>query len=99
MPESRAHKTTANRIAKKYRTAYNPDEGVDVVTRQIAVEVETPGTVSDGMRQLQGHKKPAYIAGANQEAVDEALEKTAGTTIGVMDSQGRIVKRSTRKSR
>lgn len=97
MPESRSHKTTANRIARKLRTDYESQDGVDVVTDKVAVEVETPGSVRDGMRQLQGHRKPAYIAGTNQEAVEEALEQTEGTTIGVMDNQGRIVKPSTRK--
>lgn len=96
MAEGRSHKATANRIAKKYRTEYQAQEGVDVVTKNIAVEVETPGGVADGIRQLQGHRKRAYIAGTNQTAVEEALELTEGTTIGVMDNQGRIVKRSTR---
>lgn len=96
MTESRSHKTTANRIANKYGTEYQGHDGVDVVTSRIAVEVETPETVADGVRQLQGHRKPAYIAGTNQDAVEKALERTKGTTIGVMDSRGRIVKRSSR---
>lgn len=98
MAESRSHKAAANRIARKFNTNYESQDGVDVVTDRIAVEVETPGTVADGVRQLRGHRKPAYIAGTNQEAVRKALERTEGTTIGVMDNQGRIVKRSTRKS-
>ena len=32
----------------------------------------------------------------NKEAVEKAVEATEGTTIGVMDNQGNIVKRSTR---
>ncbi len=97
MTEGRSHKTAANRIAKKFTAQYNDADGVDIVTNNIAIEVETDSTVKSGIRQLQGHKKPSYIAGANQEAVKKALEATEGTTIGVMDNQGNIVKKSSRK--
>lgn len=97
MTESRSHKTTANRIAKKYHTEYDSEKGADVKTDKVAIEVEPPDSVSDAMRQLQGYKKRAYIAGTNNEAVEKALEVTEGTTVGVMDNQGNIVKKSTRK--
>lgn len=97
MTESRSHKTTANRIAKKFNTDYNNGDGVDIKSKRATVEVETPETVSDAPGQLRGHRGPAYIAGTNKAAVEKALEVTEGTTIGVMDSQGRIVKKSTRK--
>jgi hypothetical protein len=101
MAESRSHKATANRIAREHSAEYDGEDrtGVDIVTPNVAIEVETQGRVSDGIRQLQGHRKPAYIAGTNKAVVEEALEKTTGTTIGVMDSQGRVVKRSTRRRR
>lgn len=98
MSESRSHKVAANRIARKFGTQYNDDKGVDVKARRATVEVETPGTVTDAPRQLRGHRGPAYIAGTNREAVERALEVTEGTTIGVMDSQGNIVRPSSRKS-
>jgi hypothetical protein len=97
MPESRSHKATANRIANRHKTKYNEGKGADINTSRIAVEVEPPESVTDAMRQLQGYRKPAYIAGTNQEAVNKALEITKGTTVGVMDNQGNIIKRSTRK--
>ena len=97
MPEGRSHKTTANRIARKYGVEYNEGAGVDIQTSQVAVEVEPADSVSDAIRQLQGYRKRVYIAGTNQYAVDKALEASEGTTVGVMDSQGNIVKRSTRK--
>ena len=97
MPESRSHKITANRIAKKFNTEYNDQEGVDINSSQLAVEVETPETVKDGIRQLKGFRKPVYIAGTNKEAVQKALELTKNTTVGVMDSHGKIIKKSTRK--
>ena len=97
MPESRSHRATANRIAKKHKTQYNEGKGADIQTSRIAAEVEPPESVADAMRQLQGYQKRVYIVGTNQEAVKKALEITEGTTVGVMDNQGNIVKRSTRK--
>ena len=97
MPESKSHKTTANRIAEQHGAAYNSGKGVDIKTRNIAVEVETPRTVSSGVQQLQGHRGDVYIAGTNKEAVNAAMKRTEGTTIGVMDSGGKIVKPSTRR--
>ena len=97
MAEGKSHKTAANRIASKLNTNYNNGEGVDIKSTRATVEVETPNTVSEAPRQLRGHRGPAYIAGTNQAAVDKALEVAEGTTIGVMDNQGKIIKRSTRK--
>ncbi len=97
MPESKSHKATANRIAKKYNTDYNNGKGVDIKSTRATVEVETPNTVKNAPGQLRGHKGPAYIAGTNAEAVQKAIEVTKGTTIGVMNNQANIVKRSTRK--
>ena len=97
MSESRSHKITANRIAKKLKADYNPGKGVDIKSSKATVEVETPQTVGDAPRQLSGHRGPAYIAGTNQAAVKKALEVANGTTIGVMNNQGKIIKRSTRK--
>ena len=97
MVENRSHKTAANRIAKKYGTEYNDGKGVDIKSKRATIEVETPGTVGEAPEQLRGHRGPVYIAGSNKEAVDKALEVTNGTTIGVMDNQGNIINRSTRK--
>ena len=97
MSESKSHKTTANRIAKKYNTDYNDSKGVDVKSPRATIEIETIDTVNDALGQLRGHKGPAYIAGTNAEAVQKAIEVTKDTTIGVMDNQGNIVQRSTRK--
>lgn len=97
MSENRSHKTTANRIAKKFKTDYNSGEGVDIKSKRATVEVETPDTVADAPRQLRGHRGPAYIAGTNKAAVERALEVTQGTTIGVMDNKGNILRKSKRK--
>ena len=99
MCENRSNNTTANRRADKLGAEYNSTDGVDIVTPNTAVEVETAGTVRDGIKQLQGHQKRVYIAGTNQEAVQAALDATQGTTIGVMNNQGKVVKPSSRKKR
>ena len=97
MTESRSHKITANRIAKKMNTEYNDGKGVDIRSTNAAIEVETPETVADALGQLRGHRGPVYIAGTNKEAVNKATRIIKGTTVGVMDNQGNIVKPSTRK--
>ena len=93
------HDRTALKIAKQKGTDYNRGQGPDVITPRQVIEVETAGTVRDGLRQLQGFQKPAYIAGADVAATKAALEATQNTTVGVIDQSGKIVKRSTRKSR
>jgi hypothetical protein len=92
------HDDTAIRIAKQKGGDYNRGQGPDIKTPRQAIEVETEKTVKDGFRQLRGFRKPVYIAGADAAATEKALEATKGTTVGVMDPQGKIVKRSTRKS-
>ncbi len=73
MPESRSHKTTSNRIAKKMNTQYNDGKGVDIKSTNATIEVETPETVGDAPGQLRGHRGPVYIAGTNKEAVNKAM--------------------------
>ena len=96
MSESRSHKTTANRLAAKYGAEYNQGAGADIKAENVTIEVETPDTITDAGRQLQGHRGPVYVAGTNKEAVERALDRYEDSTIGVMDNQGNIVKRSTR---
>lgn len=97
MTRSESHDRVARKIAKKLKGEYNPHEGVDINVSQMAVEVETLDTVEEATRQLRGFRKPVYIAGSGKRATEKALEMTKGTTIGVMDPQGIILKRSTRK--
>jgi len=95
MAEDRSHKATVNRLSKKFGT--EPQEkGADIQTNNLAIEVEPEKTINQAIMQLQGYKKPVYISGVNQKAVEKALDATEGTTIGVMDNQGKIIKRSSR---
>ena len=96
MSESRSHKTTANRLAALYDAEYNRGRGADIKAKGVTIEVETPETVADAGRQLSGHRGPVYVAGTNQKAVEQALDRYEDSTIGVMDNQGNIVKPSTR---
>ena len=93
------HDKTSERIARKLGGEYNRGQGPDVNTQSQATEVETARTASDGLRQLRGFRKPVYIAGADAEATQKALEATEGTTVGVRDHNGKILRRSTRKKR
>ena len=90
------HDRIATRLAKREGVSYNRGKGADIQAPGRAIEVETAETVKDGLRQLQGHRKSVYIAGADREATEAAVEATEGTTVGVMDPNGRIVKPSTR---
>ena len=63
------------------------------------MEVETVDTVGDAARQLQGFTRPVYVVGADKAATEAALDHYQGTTVGVMDSHGKILKRSSRKRR
>ena len=91
------HDTTAQRIADEKGVPYNQGQGPDIKTRRQTIEVETTNTIPDAGRQLQGYRGPVYVAGANAAATKAALEYYDGTTIGVMDASGNILKRSTRK--
>lgn len=93
------HDKTAERLARKEGVEYNQGQGPDVNSSRRAIEVETADTASDGLRQLRGFTKPVYIAGADAEATKAALDAAQDTTVGVMDLQGRILKRSTRRRR
>ena len=91
------HDKTAQQIAINKGASYNKGPGPDIKTSRQTIEVETPNSIGDAGQQLQGHKGPVYIAVTDDKAVPKALERYEGTTIGVMDSSGKIRKRSTRK--
>lgn len=93
------HDDTAGRLAQRDGVDYNRGQGPDVIGSRRVIEVETAATAGDGLRQLQGYRKPVYIAGADAKATKAALKATKGTTVGVMNSKGKVVKRSTRRRR
>lgn len=91
------HDITASRIAKKQRARYIPGPGPDINSSRRAIAVETKRTIPDGVRHLRGFRKPVYIAGVDAAATKKALEAVGGTTVGVMNSRGEVLKRSTRR--
>ena len=98
MPKS-IHERVAKKIERKRNIKYNPGKGIDFNASNFAGEVEpNKESLSGGMRQLQGYKKPSYII-VPKNVVREAIDRTKGTTVGVMDETGKIVKRSTRKKK
>ena len=90
------HDRVARRIAQQHDAEYNQGAGADIQAEGCAIEVETMETVGDAARQLSGYRKPVFVAGTSQKAVDMAVEHYEGTSIGVMDGEGNIVKESTR---
>lgn len=91
------HDKTAQQIAENKGASYNKGPGPDIKTSRQTIEVETPNTIRDAGRQLQGHRGPVYVAVTDDKDVSKAVERYDGTTIGVMDSSGKVVKPSSRK--
>lgn len=88
------HDKIAQRIAKRRGGRYPPQKGADVVNRREAIEVEVDlNRFSQGIRQLQGYRKPRYLAVPNA-LVPQAKKRTKGLKTGVMDEKGNIVKRA-----
>ena len=96
MSEGRSIKITANRIAKKLNTEYILGPGPDIKSPQYTIAVETEESLSEAVRKLSGYRGPVYVAVTNKKSLFAAIEKYAHMTIGVMDNQGDIVKKSTR---
>ena len=97
MAGSKSHDDTARKLAKKFGAEYNKGPGADIKAKKLAVEIETENTINDASRQLQGYKKPVYVAPTTNSGVEKALKKYKDTTIGVMDKTGKIIKKSKRK--
>ncbi len=90
------HDEIAERIAKKIGTEYKAYEGIDIVKDKV-IEVETKAnSLSQGLRQVIRSQKPRYLA-VNKPNIENALQITKGTGVGVMGPTGRIIKRASRK--
>jgi len=91
------HDEIANKLAKKFKTEYKSDKGIDLVTRDKVIEVETKkSSLSQGIGQVVKSEKARYLA-VNKPNIKNALEATKGTGIGVMSEAGRIIKKASRK--
>lgn len=91
---SKKHDDIAKYLAKKFGTTYNKRKGPDINLSDKVIEVEpSTETIPDAIRQLQGFKKPRYIALPTEEIV-AAKERLRNTKIGIMDEKGNIHKRA-----
>ena len=91
------HDEIANKLAKKFKTEYKPDKGIDLVTEDKVIEVETKkSSLFQGIGQVVKSQKARYLA-VNKVNIKNALETTKGTGVGVMNETGRIIKKASRK--
>jgi len=91
------HDQIAEKLAKKFGVEYQKQKGVDIVTKDRVMEVETKKNgIAQGIGQVKRSPKARYLA-VNQVNIKNALQATQGTGIGVMQSNGEIVKRAGRK--
>ena len=89
---NKAHTATANRVAQRYGGIFNPGDGVDIETDDLAIEVETSATVQDGVRRLNKRDGRVYVAVTNKEGLPIALDAAEDSRVGVMDPHGNIVR-------
>ncbi len=91
------HNQIAGKLAKKFNTEYKSHKGVDIVTKGKVIEVETKSnSLKQGIAQVVHSSKARYLA-VNKINVNNALDATKGTGIGVMAHTGRIIKGASRK--
>lgn len=91
------HDQIAEKLAGKFRTEYKPAIGIDLVTQNRVIEVESRQSGLDqGIIQVAHSDKARYLA-VSDSLKKKALEKTEGTGIGVMDERGKILKKASRK--
>lgn len=86
----------ARALAEKHGTTYNRGHGPDIRNEKITINVESGRTLDTACLRLRGYRGPVYIAMTNDRDLDEAKAVTEGKTVGVMNSAGRIVRRSKR---
>ena len=90
--ENKAHKATANRIAKRLGVEYEPGGECDIETDSVTIEVETTATVAEAVTRLESREGKVYVALTNREGVEEALRLTAHSRVGVLNSRGDVVR-------
>jgi len=91
------HDLIAEFLAKKFNTEYKSDKGIDLVTPDRVIEVETKSEGLDqGIIQIAHSSKARYLAVSNR-IIRLARELTEGSGIGIMSEKGRIIKRAGRR--
>jgi len=91
------HDDIAKNLARKFNIDYKSDKGIDLVTSNRAIEVETKKAgIYQGIKQIEKSNKSRYLA-VNKININNALEATKNTGIGVMNETGKIIKKASRK--
>jgi hypothetical protein len=91
------HDEIAKKLAKKFHTEYKHNKGIDLITPDRVVEIETKKAgIYQGIKQVEKSSKARYLA-VNKINIDYALGATQGTGIGVMSESGKIIKKASRK--
>lgn len=91
------HDLIAERLAQKFDTEYKSDKGIDLVTKDRAIEVETKKEGLDqGIGQIAHSSKARYLAVSNR-IVKLARKLIEGSGIGIMNEKGRIIKKAGRR--
>ncbi|MFH0854391.1 MAG: hypothetical protein V1891_02780 [bacterium] len=91
------HDEVANKLAKKFKTEYKSDKGIDLVLRTKVIEVETQKAgILQGIKQVEKSQKARYLA-VNKININNAIQATEGTGIGIMSETGKIIKKASRK--
>jgi hypothetical protein len=91
---NKAHTATLNRISQRYGVKASTEGSYDIRTDQFIIEVETSASIDDAIERLRGRNEAVYIAVTNKEGVSFAVQKVAGTAIGIMDPQGNVIRPS-----
>ena len=86
------HDRIARRVARLHGGRYVQAKGADIIAPRLVgkVEVQTR-KLGDGIRHLQGYRKPRYLV-VPDRLVQEAQSRTKALKVGVMDQHGRVVK-------
>ncbi|MEW6457005.1 MAG: hypothetical protein AB1410_09885 [Acidobacteriota bacterium] len=88
------HDQIGEKLAKRFGTEYRKQKGIDIVTDNRVIEVETTKSgIYQGINQVKRSSKARYIA-VNERNLQNALDGTKGNGIGVMDEKGNIIKRA-----
>jgi hypothetical protein len=90
----KAHTTVVNRLKSRYGGESLVDGVVDLVANDMLIAVESSATLVGSIEQLLALEGLRYIAVTNRESLDDALHLCNGTPLGVMNSQGDIVKQA-----
>ena len=92
---NKAHTATLNRICRRYGLSANQDgEPFDIQTGELVIEVETSASVPEAVTRLTSLPAPVYIAVTNKEGIGFAREQVEGTSIGLLDPKGDVIRPS-----